>query len=142
MNKNAKNLIIKPNRFPHIPKCAGVYMITNKTNNKSYIGSSNDLNKRIGGHFDGQGNGKYINEFNLTECEITVLINCQYLSVNERLQSELECIIRYNTFRPNGYNKQTPLRNRKPIINIKPIKVIEKVKYIKQPKLYKNVIKY
>ena len=38
-------------RVAELPRCAGVYAITNIKNNKTYIGSSSNINKRVKSHF-------------------------------------------------------------------------------------------
>ena len=42
---------ISNKRYGDLPRCAGVYSITNNSNHKTYIGSSSNINKRVKAHF-------------------------------------------------------------------------------------------
>lgn len=140
---NINNLIIKPNRLPHIPKVQGVYKITDHTNSKCYIGSSLNINQRCSQYLSkGNTHPKGMDFNNIT---FEMLADCKYLTVEQRLQLELECITEHNTFHPNGYNKANPVFKAKMIKakQSKPRKESKPVtNYGKKPKSYVNVIKY
>lgn len=140
-----QNLIIKDNRLPHIPKCAGVYKITDHTNNKCYIGSCQNMNIRCAKYIStGNVHPRGMDFNNIT---FEVLENCKYLSKLQRLQLELEHILKHNTVHPIGYNKRNPVTNqafKKAVKEPKKKAVKRKVKtnYGKPPKTGVNVIKY
>lgn len=140
---NTNNLIIKPNRLPHIPNIQGVYMITDHTNNKKYVGSSVNINQRCCQYIcKGNNHPKGMNFNNIT---FEMLADCKYLTIEQRLQLELECIIEHNTFHPNGFNKANPVFKHK-MLKAKQAKhrkaVKPKTSYGKQSKAFVNVIKY
>lgn len=148
MNKNrALNLVKKPNRFPDIPHCAGIYMIKDNVTGLAYVGSSIDVNKRLCSHLTLKGSEHHLSGLNYNECEYTLLENCKYLSKKQRLQLEYDHIIKHNTIWPNGLNKASPLTNirfdiakilggkRKKDKSIKPTD-----NYGKKPKQFFNVL--
>lgn len=102
------------NRLPHIPKEAGIYMITDNATGKSYVGSSGNMNSRLGNYTTlhmSKSKSKHLAGFNFDDCTMIVLENCKYLSLDQRLQLELEYIISLNTIHPNGFNKRSPVTN-------------------------------
>lgn len=91
-------------------KISGIYIITNKQNNKSYIGQSSDIYKRWKKHKQEKNNfenhselyedmRKYgLSNFTFKILEITPLLyTLDY--------KEIYYIKKYNTYIPNGYNK-------------------------------------
>lgn len=109
---NIANLKKSINRYPNIPKEAGVYMVTNTQDNKSYIGSSSDMNRRLHDHSNKSNprnprNPLIFLDFN--NCEFKVLENCKYLTKYQRINLELENIKLYNTVWPDGYNQRCPV---------------------------------
>ena len=82
----------------------GIYKITNKNNNKSYIGQSIHCGKRLDEHSKGS---QFIDEIIQREG----IENFQFEILKEVERNELNYwedyyIIEYNTLFPNGYNKK------------------------------------
>lgn len=153
MKLNTQNLIIKPNRLPHIPKVQGVYMLTCKATGKSYIGSSSNINYRCSTYTNSyKKNNTHLAELDFNNCEFTMLDNCKYLTKDQRLQLELEQIIKHDTIYPNGFNMRNPVTF-KSFLPTKPKRIVtpstvkakqrkQHTNYGKQPSVYCNVIKY
>lgn len=145
MNKNLK---ISVNRFPHLPKHAGVYLILDKESGLKYIGSSKNVNQRAHTYTaksqpNKRGLFRNIKPENMV---FSLLDDCRYLTLDERLKLECERIIEFNTLKPFGLNTQLP------DVKLKSVYKKEKLKYVgvKQkrqgnPKFkiqaYKNIIK-
>ncbi len=88
----------------------GIYKITNKLNNKSYIGQSTNIIKRFNKHktqnslYDHQYNTpfhKAIREDGIENFIFEILEECGKEDLN---QKEMYYIEKYNTSFPNGYN--------------------------------------
>lgn len=109
MARTYQHLIKRANRYLHIPKSRGVYMITDCTG-KSYIGSSLDVNKRVLSHTI-PGKTSHVPFVDRANMDVVLLENCKYLTTEQLLVVEYENIIKYNTIWPNGYNKVSPLTN-------------------------------
>lgn len=82
----------------------GIYKITNKNNNKSYIGQSIHCGKRLDEHSKG---GQFIDEI----IQLEGIENFDFNILKEVDKKELSYwedyyIIKYNTLFPNGYNKK------------------------------------
>ena len=94
-----------------IPKIPGIYKLTNKINNKSYIGKSNNLRERIGIHRNSVRrlkNDCYIKraiiKYGWEKFDVSIL-NTQKTYNNEKLlKTESIFIKKLNTLIPNGYN--------------------------------------
>lgn len=96
-----------------------IYMITNKANNKKYIGRTcSNIDTRLKQHFC---DSKYIKnncplhkdmkKYNRTDFEIEVIYEFEEHSFYNADTIELDFINTYNTFYPNGYNKRRVKRN-------------------------------
>lgn len=119
---NLSNLIMKPNRFPDIPRVAGVYLITDIESGKCYVGSTQNVNLRISNYFcKSQNKNNTLSHLNYNNCTFKVLENCKYLTKDQRLQLEYEWIIKLDTKFPKGYNKRHPITNKlfDGVVNIK-----------------------
>ncbi|MGL5086838.1 MAG: GIY-YIG nuclease family protein [Clostridium sp.] len=90
---------------------SGIYRIYNTINNKSYIGQSKNIKKRILYHhvydFNNPNNSCYENKFyqairkyGLDNFEVEILVLCDQKELN---QNEIELIDKYNSFK-DGYN--------------------------------------
>lgn len=84
----------------------GIYKITNIKENKSYIGKSKDIDRRINNHFSLYRKGsplihEAIEKYEVDDFVIEILINCDIseLDVYEKLFIE-----KHNTIFPCGYN--------------------------------------
>ena len=95
-----------------------IYMITNKKNNKKYIGRTcRSLKKRLLEHFV---DSKYIfnnsplhkdmKKYNKDDFVITQLYEFVCNSFFDADTIELNYIEQHNTFYPNGYNKRRVMR--------------------------------
>lgn len=154
--KNSDNLKKMVNRFPEIPKVAGVYKITCLKTNRCYVGSSANLNKRAHQYTNVKGGYyKHIKGLDCTAITFEVLENCKYLSMDQRMQLELDYIISLNTVYPIGFNKRCPvtLRSLLPVKTPykpkeRPVKPVVKKKtkqvtnYGKPAKVYINVLMF
>ena len=84
----------------------GIYKITKKENGKSYIGQSNDVERRIAehksqnSHFD-TAIDKAISKYGIDAFEYELIEEC---SVNELDAREMYWIEHYNTYHGFGYN--------------------------------------
>lgn len=77
-----------------------LYLITNPTNRKQYIGVSKDPNRRMREHFSGNGSKKIAEDLNDSMTfNLLVKGSEQYI-----YGIESEAISRFNTLDPNGYN--------------------------------------
>lgn len=104
---------IKPNRFPHIPKMPGVYLITSKITGLMYVGSSQNLNRRIAFyHTPGADTRKWMSDFDVSDFTFKVLETVEKISENELFALELYWIKTLNTVFPNGMNKRCPVTNK------------------------------
>ena len=82
----------------------GIYKITNKINNKSYIGQSIHCGKRFDEHFKGK---QFIDEIIQVEgVEHFTFEILKQVDINELSYWEDYYIIKFNTMFPNGYNKR------------------------------------
>ena len=84
----------------------GVYSITNTINNKSYIGCTKDINKRMIGHRNLSKKQDYplyreVREYGRDAFEVKILEECL---PSERLTKEIYWIKKMNSKFPNGYN--------------------------------------
>ncbi len=87
----------------------GIYIITNKINGKSYVGSSKRIKKRVSEHLRNKGDhhnsyfSKDIDEFGKENFFYKIICECK----EEELKSkELYYISKFGTAFPNGYNKE------------------------------------
>jgi len=86
-----------------------VYIITNKILNKQYVGSRicyKNINEDVY-----WGSSKYLKEdYKIYGKEnfIKEIISSEYINVIDMLSGESECILKFNTLSPNGYNKFLP----------------------------------
>lgn len=80
----------------------GIYKITNKINNKSYIGQSKDIESRFKEHIQHTKTniGKEIQKYGINNFSFDVLEQCSIEMLNER---EAYYIKKYNSIE-NGYN--------------------------------------
>lgn len=83
-----------------------IYCITNKTNNKKYIGQTNDLNRRWKEHCNynknqNQAISRAIKKYGKSNFEIEILEECKVENVNNK---EIKWIKKYNTYKGYGYN--------------------------------------
>ena len=96
-----------------------IYMITNKSNNKKYIGRTcNNINTRLKQHFS---DSKYIKnncplhedmkKYDKNQFEISIIFEFEANNYFDADTIELEMIEKYNTFYPKGYNKRRVKRN-------------------------------
>lgn len=98
------------NRFPDIPKVPGVYMITHLPTKRKYIGSSENVNKRLHVHTTACSHRSTpLTGLNFSECEFKFLKNCEGLTKQQRLEKELEFIINLQTMHPFGFNQRNPV---------------------------------
>ena len=86
----------------------GIYKITNKINNKSYIGQSVNISKRWYEHLNKRGNPnlplyKDFDKYGSDNFTFTILEHCKKEELNEK---EIYYIKFYNSLIPNGYNLQ------------------------------------
>lgn len=108
---NGGRLIIQENRFPHLPRHAGVYLLKDSESGLSYVGSSNNVNQRAGNYIAKskremeRGLFKNVKPENLT---FELLDDCKYISIKDRLRLEAEWIQKLDTLHPNGLNKVLP----------------------------------
>lgn len=82
----------------------GIYQITNKINNKSYIGQSIHIERRWMEHCRPSANSQIaqaIKKFGKDNFEFKILEEC---SIQELDEKEIYYIQKYNTINPNGYN--------------------------------------
>lgn len=85
-----------------------IYVITNKINNKQYIGQSVDYIKRYERHLSAASNGvkkrlyDSIRKYGSENFDISVI--CECTSKEEMDSLERYYIDKYNTIHPNGYN--------------------------------------
>ncbi|MGI0060457.1 MAG: GIY-YIG nuclease family protein, partial [Nitrosotalea sp.] len=84
-----------------------VYKITNKINNKAYVGQTvQKLSKRIAQHRNdfhrNRAIGMAMRKYGMENFSIEVLCNCD--SLEDLNIQEYELINKYNTIAPNGYN--------------------------------------
>jgi group I intron endonuclease len=94
-----------------------VYKITNKLDNKSYIGKTNNLKRRFNQHIKhkpAKGHNSYISnvikKYGKDNFVFEVLeesLDAEYISTKE-----YEYIQKYNTVSPNGYNLRNKIDNR------------------------------
>ena len=82
----------------------GIYKITNKNNNKSYIGQSIHCGKRLDEHSKGE---QFIDEI----IQLEGIENFDFNILKEVNKEELNYwedyyIVKYNTLFPNGYNRK------------------------------------
>lgn len=82
----------------------GIYMITNKINQKIYIGQSNDIERRWSEHKRSKDNciiHKAIRKYGADNFELSVVKECTLSDLSEL---EIYYIKYYNSIFPNGYN--------------------------------------
>ena len=82
----------------------GIYKITNKINNKVYIGQSINMEQRWKKHQNSKDDfliHKAINKYNIVNFEFTILEECPQSDLDEK---ERYWINYYNSQAPNGYN--------------------------------------
>lgn len=81
-----------------------IYKITNKINNKIYIGQTNDIKKRFNSHKNNKKSviSKAINKYGVDNFifEIIETIN----TIEEANSLEIKYINKFNSIAPNGYN--------------------------------------
>lgn len=99
-----------------IPKCPGIYRIINTINNKSYIGQSINLKRRLLQHYNLWNNSRIKKclysaflKYGIENFKIEIL---EYITeeINEELYNQLDIleifyIKKYNTYGENGYNE-------------------------------------
>ena len=91
------------------PRESGIYMISNRKNNKQYIGQSQNIDARIRMHLCLLRNGKHYNchlqsawnKYGYTAFDISVLELCPVSDLNDR---EMYYICKYDSFQ-SGYNR-------------------------------------
>lgn len=83
----------------------GIYKFTNKKNGKSYIGATNDLDRRYKEHATGHKDLYFdkiiVESGGIDNFDYEILENCTYDELKEK---EIYYINKYNTVYPNGYN--------------------------------------
>lgn len=82
----------------------GIYMFTNKYDNKSYVGQSTNIRKRYNSHKRACDNilfHDYIKWYGFDAFDFRVLEECDKSELDEK---EIYYIKKYNTVYPNGYN--------------------------------------
>ena len=85
----------------------GIYKITNLINNKSYIGQSNNIQRRWHEHISENTNSLIhlaILKYGIENFSFTIIEECLLEQLNEK---EIYYIKEYNTLSPNGYNIST-----------------------------------
>lgn len=88
-----------------------IYKITNKINEKSYIGKTNNIKRRWGEHKGGKGNtailNKAIKKYGIDNFDFSIVEEKEFDSIdalNQGLsQMEIDYIAKYNTYK-RGYN--------------------------------------
>lgn len=84
-----------------------IYKITNKINGKIYIGQTRStLKKRFNQHCEKRNNTAIslaIKKYGKLNFEIEIIYN-NILTIEELNKKEIECISKYNSLSPNGYN--------------------------------------
>jgi group I intron endonuclease len=112
---------------------AQIYIITNKTNNKQYIGvTNNPLDVRWKSHcYDNNAISQAIKKYGKENFTIESLLECS--SMDEAYELEPKYIIEHNTKYPNGYNisdggKGSQIGKRKPTPDHVKQKISESIK--------------
>lgn len=90
----------------------GIYLITNKVNNKHYVGQSINLRHRLSVHYYNYIHRKYdnplyraFNKYGLSEFEVTILeADCSFTRENLD-ELEIHYISVYNSYGKEGYNQ-------------------------------------
>lgn len=95
-----------------LPKCSGIYMIKNTVNNKVYIGSSVNLNRRIKKHFyeikkkfhHNKHLEKAVHKYGVENFEIYLLEVFDIITDNKLRKIEESFIEKYDSYK-KGYNQ-------------------------------------
>lgn len=119
----------------------GIYKITNLLNNKSYIGQSNNIERRINEHFtsNSQEIDQIIKEVGKNNFSIEVLEECTVEELNDK---EKYWIKFYNSFY-DGYNQTLGGQNEyygRPILTVEDVKQIRQAynNHESRQEVYKN----
>lgn len=113
----------------------GVYCITNKVNNKKYIGSSKSIRKRKYGHFTLLKKNKHKNKhlqnaYNLYGKENFIFTKLQTgVNIEDLYQYERNFIIAFDTLK-NGYNQCLPNPNGSPGFSEETIDKLRRLGYV------------
>lgn len=88
---------------------SGIYLITNRINNKKYIGLSNDVPKRLNSHRwakndNPQAIDSAIQKYGIENFIFEVLEECPEEVLSEREQYWCDEVYNCTTYAPNGYN--------------------------------------
>lgn len=117
---NGGKLLHRENKFPHLPKHAGVYVLTDNLTGLKYVGSSQNVNQRAGNYFSltksevfKKGLFKQ-NKLSVENLTFELLEDCKYLSWEQRIELEAEYVVKLNTLHPNGLNALMPSIKRHP----------------------------
>jgi group I intron endonuclease len=99
------------NDFVEIPRKPGIYKLTNKINNKSYVGKSNNLRERISIHKNSSRrlkNDCYVKraiiKHGWENFDVSILHIQEPYDNEKLLKTEAEFIKELKTLVPNGYN--------------------------------------
>ena len=99
-----------------LPNSPGIYLITNKINNKHYVGQTIHLRRRILKHIRDSLNNvrvehillyKAFNKYGIDNFEVTVLYEVEYSDTVKQILDEKETayIKEYNSYGKHGYNQ-------------------------------------
>lgn len=112
---NIANLIIPERKYPtnNLLQEPAVYLLVIKSTGQKYIGSTCDMNRRKSEYDNPNScdyNKRVLKGLTPNDIEITVLEYCGFIPENERLIKELNYILQFDTFQPNGLNKISPVK--------------------------------
>lgn len=99
-----------------LPNSPGIYLITNKINNKHYVGQTIHLRRRILKHIRDSLNNvrvehillyRAFNKYGIDNFEVTVLYEVEYSDTVKQILDEKETayIKEYDSYGKNGYNQ-------------------------------------
>lgn len=102
-------------KLVNIPDSSGVYMLTQISTGMKYVGSTNDLKTRAGNYLNKIKGKRSAILHDISEDDLTIelLEDCKYLNNQQRLQLELEWIIKIDSIYPKGFNKKCPVTGKK-----------------------------
>lgn len=99
-----------------LPNSPGIYLITNKINNKHYVGQTIRLRKRLLKHLNDSTNNarvehillyKAFRKYGIDNFEVSILYQVEYSDTVKQIldKKEIEYIQEYNSYGDKGYNQ-------------------------------------